>query len=59
MNKDLYYDEKNINKINDLKKYLIKRNKIFASNTDKFNIYISIGKKRLLIKSIMLNSMKP
>ena len=50
MNKDLYYDEKNINKINDLKKYLIKRNKIFASNTDKFNIYISIGKKEAFNK---------
>tara|TARA_A100001234_G_scaffold208518_1_gene206640 strand:- start:994 stop:3558 length:2565 start_codon:yes stop_codon:yes gene_type:complete len=48
--KELYYDEENINKINGLKKYLIENNKIFASNTDKFNIYISIGDKENFYK---------
>tara|TARA_B100000941_G_scaffold70062_1_gene47488 strand:- start:10295 stop:12865 length:2571 start_codon:yes stop_codon:yes gene_type:complete len=43
--KDEYYNEKNINEIEDLKKYLIKNNKIYATNIDKFNIYISIGDK--------------
>ena len=48
--RDIKYHEKSINEINDLKEYLIKNNKIYGSNTDKFNIYISIGKKETFYK---------
>ena len=46
--RDIKYHEKSINEINDLKEYLIKNNKIYGSNTDKFNIYINRKKRNLL-----------
>ena len=48
--KNIYYNKKNINKINSLKEYLIENNKIYATNTDKFNIYISIGDKETFLE---------